>query len=57
MRTVPITRTFWRGKFYERFSASGFLDPLLERFDDAKGSGWKRHEQFAIRHDQDIFCN
>jgi hypothetical protein len=26
-------------------------------FDDGKGSGWKRHEQFAIRRDQDVFGN
>jgi hypothetical protein len=26
-------------------------------FDDARDSGWKRHEQFTIRRAQDIFCN
>jgi hypothetical protein len=28
-----------------------------DAFDDASGSGWKRHKQFTIRRAQDIFCD
>ena len=44
-----------------RFSAAAVSAfPAVVRttaFDDARGSGWKRHEQFTIRRAQNIFCN
>ena len=43
---------------HENFLARQIVVPLQGTSPEPpKDSGWKRYEQFAIRRDQDIFCN